>query len=435
MANSFLVLFEDERAADFEPLALTRSVASLRLGAWTHRERWARLLPDRAPCLLVRDYLADAEAAGGWHAVNRVPDGDVLFVAAALGLATPPLARRVQALVAGEALVADGRLVAARTGADGAARLAAALRERVGADPFPPPADPIGTARLEEIGLAPSEVEVELPAGLVDLMGANAAAIAADFVDSAATLPAPAPADFPGVHLVAPQRIRLAAGAKLGPGVVLDAREGPVVIGARTQVGANSVVTGPVSLGRDGIVRPLSRVSHGVSLGPVCRIGGEVDSSIFQGWSNKQHDGFLGHSVLGAWVNLGAATDTSDLKNDYGTVRIVVGGREVDTGSAHVGSLVGDHSKTGIHTQLNTGTVIGVSVNVFGPGMPPREIPSFSWGGGSEWQEYRLEKAIRVARTVTARRDVEFAAAEEAVFGVLHRVEASRRRRLVGGSS
>jgi UDP-N-acetylglucosamine diphosphorylase/glucosamine-1-phosphate N-acetyltransferase len=179
-------------------------------------------------------------------------------------------------------------------------------------------------------------------------------------------------------------------------------------------------------------LKPGTRLLDGVSLGPVCKVGGEVDASIVQGWSNKQHDGFLGHSYVGCWVNLGAATDTSDLKNDYGLVRLTIAGEVRDTGSRHVGSLIGDHAKTAIHTRLNTGTVIGVSANVFCVGFPDRETPSFTWGGGADRQEYRLGKAVRVAAEVTARRGVVFAPADEGLFARLHQETEERRLAWIG---
>jgi UDP-N-acetylglucosamine diphosphorylase/glucosamine-1-phosphate N-acetyltransferase len=192
---------------------------------------------------------------------------------------------------------------------------------------------------------------------------------------------------------------------------------------------ANSVLRGPVAIGRDCVIRSLSRLADGVSLGPVCRIGGEVDAVIVQGYSNKQHDGFLGHSYLGEWVNLGAATDTSDLKNDYGSVRIVVAGATIDTQSRSVGSLIGDHSKTAIHTSLNTGTVIGVSSNVFGSGFPPKEIPSFTWGGGGpDWQEYQPKRALEVARRVMERRRVVLTETTAELLGRVYQATRHRRR-------
>jgi len=432
-----LVLFEDDRAGWFEPVALTRSVASLRCGLWTHRERWGRLFPDRALHVGCRAYLAASEAASGdWAGVNEErPGEDVLFVAAALGRPERGTLAAVRELPPGEALLAEGRLLAVRAASDTAARVAGELRGIVGAGPIPGPSFVDWPRRLAELGVRARDArEPRFPATLVDLMAAAGNVARADCADTAPELPPPDPAAFPGAHLLAPERIRLGEGVRIDPGVVLDAREGPVFLGAGTRVLANSVLQGPVVAGRDCVFKPLTRALDGVCLGPVCRIGGEVDATVVQGWSNKQHDGFLGHSYLGSWVNLGAATDTSDLKNDYGFVRMTIAGEEIDTRSRHVGSLIGDHSKTAIHTRLNTGTVVGVSANVFGAGFPGREIPSFTWGSGPELREYRLEKAVRVAAVVTARRDVAFGDHGAALFAALHRATADRRAALFGAA-
>ncbi|MGH2570129.1 MAG: putative sugar nucleotidyl transferase [bacterium] len=431
-----LVLFEDDRAARFEPVALTRSVAGLRSGLWTHRERWARLLPDRTLAVVCRGVLADCEkASGDWASVNpERPEGDVLFVAAALGRPDGATLGEIRDLPQGAGLVAEGRLVAARAEGGAAARIAGSLRESVGREPFPAASFADWTRLLEESKVRPRDARAaRIPGTLVDLMAKAADAIRADF-DELGRGPAADPAANPFAHLLEPARIRLGVAVRIDPGVVLDAREGPIVLGDRTRVMANTVIQGPVCSGPDCLFKPLTRAMDGVCLGPVCRVGGELDATIVQGFSNKQHDGFLGHSYVGSWVNLGAATDTSDLKNDYGFVRMTIAGEEVDTGSRHVGSLVGDHSKTAIHTQLNTGTVIGVSANVFGGGFPPKEIPSFTWGSGPEMREYRLDKAVQVASIVTARRDVVFGAHGEALFAALHRATAERRAALFGAA-
>jgi UDP-N-acetylglucosamine diphosphorylase/glucosamine-1-phosphate N-acetyltransferase len=149
-------------------------------------------------------------------------------------------------------------------------------------------------------------------------------------------------------------------------------------------------------------------------------MGGEVENSIVQGYSNKQHDGYLGHSFLGEWCNLGAGTNTSDLKNDYSPVRVTIEGEEFLTNSMFVGLLMGDHSKSAIGTQFNTGTAVGISSNIFGvssdTGFPPKWIPSFSWGGAKEMTNYRFEKALAVARTVMGRRNIEMTEEEAELF-------------------
>lgn len=416
MTDKLLVLFEDERAGRFEPVALTRSVASLRLGAWTHRERWERLFPDRKMALVCRVALEPAaRASGRWHAAGEIPPSDILFVAAALGRTTDAVRRTIVELEPGNALVAAGRIVAARAAGDAAVRLAAQLRDAAGesfiaGDGSPP---------IRESSLRVREIDIEWPGTLVDLLAANAAAIEEDAASYASLLREPDPEAYPDAHLVKPERIRLGEGVRLDAGVVLDASEGPILVGPRTHGMTNAVVTGPAVIGAECRLRPLARV-EATSLGPHCRIGGEVSGTVVIGWSNKQHDGFLGHSYLGAWVNLGAATDTSDLKNDYGPVRVTVGGQTIDTGERHVGSLIGDHTKTAIHTRLNTGSVIGVGCNLLGADFPPKVVPSFCWGGGSEWSEYRIDKALEVARIVVARRGAALTAADEALLRALH---------------
>ncbi|MGQ0720308.1 MAG: putative sugar nucleotidyl transferase [Candidatus Eiseniibacteriota bacterium] len=424
-----LILFEDERAADFEPVALTRSVARLRLGLWTHRERWHRMFPARgAPGVICREYLERSErAAGVWTWVNEAPDDDVLFVAAAVGRPSLELEAALRELEAGEALVRGERCLGVRAAGPAALRIAATMREAAGPGPFRS-TSPNWPALLEDAGLRAREAPgADLPETLVDLVAANSDAIDDDFAAVAAESGPPDHADHPGVHFVTADRIRLGPGVRVDPGCVLDARDGPIALARSTRVMANAVLLGPLAVAPECLVKPGARLLDGVSLGPVCKVGGEVDASIVQGWSNKQHDGFLGHSYVGCWVNLGAATDTSDLKNDYGHVRVTLCGEVRDTGSRHVGSLIGDHSKTAIHTRLNSGTVLGVSANVFCDGFPDRETPSFTWGGGPDRQEYRLGKAVRVAVEVTARRAVVFGPADEALFARLHQETEARR--------
>ena len=211
---------------------------------------------------------------------------------------------------------------------------------------------------------------------------------------------------FDGVHLIEPSNISIGKNSVIKPGVVLDAEHGPIMIGDNVTVMPNAVIEGPCYIADHSIIKAGSKIYEGTSIGPVCKVGGEVEASILHGYSNKQHDGFLGHSYIGEWCNLGADTNTSDLKNNYSSVKMNVNGKEVDTGSLFIGLMMGDHSKSGINTMFNTGTTVGVSSNVFGAGFPPKTIPSFAWVDGQDVQGYRLDKAIEVARIVMARRRV-----------------------------
>jgi UDP-N-acetylglucosamine diphosphorylase/glucosamine-1-phosphate N-acetyltransferase len=211
---------------------------------------------------------------------------------------------------------------------------------------------------------------------------------------------------YDGVHLIEAAKIAIGKNSIIKPGVVLDAEHGPIIIGEHVTVMPNAVIEGPCYIGNSSAIKVGAKIYEGTSIGPVCKVGGEVEASIIQGYSNKQHDGFLGHSYIGEWCNLGADTNTSDLKNNYGSIKMNVNGKEVDTGSLFVGLMMGDHSKSGINTMFNTGTTVGVSSNIFGAGFPPKTIPSFAWVDGQDVQGYRLDKAIEVARTVMARRNV-----------------------------
>jgi hypothetical protein len=162
-------------------------------------------------------------------------------------------------------------------------------------------------------------------------------------------------------------------------------------------------------------------------------VRGEIETTVFLGFSNKAHDGFVGHSYVGEWVNLGASTTTSDLKNDYGEVSLDVDGRRVPTGSSKVGTFFGDHAKTRIGSLLNTGTVVGLGANVFGSeAMPERDIVDFQWGTGTEAVEYRIDKFLEVARTVVRRRGVEWTSAYEVALRVAHAESGAVRGRRVG---
>jgi len=262
----------------------------------------------------------------------------------------------------------------------------------------------------------------ELPSGsrlldhAWDLVACNEQALVDDFRKSAGAGIASEARLDPGVHLLQDGAIRIEAGARIKPGVVLDAEDGPIMIGAGVVVQPNVVVRGPAAIGPRCLLKAGAKIHRGTSLGPVCKIGGEVEESIVHAFSNKQHEGFLGHAYLGEWVNLGADTNNSDLKNNYSNVRVWEKGRSVDTGLQFVGLIAGDHVKSAINTQFNTGTVVGLASQVFGGGFPPKFIPPFSWGGSGSMQLYAVQRALETARTVMQRRGIRMSAAYEAGF-------------------
>lgn len=221
----------------------------------------------------------------------------------------------------------------------------------------------------------------------------------------------------------------LAEGAAVGRGAVIDASGGPVLIDREAKVGPLSVLVGPCYLGPGTRTKPHTQL-HGVFAGPECRLGGEIEETQLQGYANKQHHGFLGHAAVGEWVNLGAGATNSDLKNNYGSVRVEMGGRSLDSGRRFLGCCLGDHVKLGIQGRLNTGTVLEPFTNWFGADFPPKGLPAFSWGGEGRLEEHALERALSTAAIVMARRGRRLdEGLEAAVRSLFARSEPARRAR------
>lgn len=224
--------------------------------------------------------------------------------------------------------------------------------------------------------------------------------------------------DLPGVHFLNPGQIHLGENAQIKPCVVIDAEEGPVWIEDKVTILPHSYIQGPAYIGPGCVVQAGTKLREGCSLGPVCKVGGELEGSLLLGYSNKQHDGFLGHSMIGSWCNLGAGCVNSDLKNTYGTVRVPLSGREVETGELFVGMFMGDYSKAGINVAFPTGSVVGVCSSVFAP-RSPKFVPSFSWIDEAGVQRYDVERGVEIARKVMARRRKTLTPTEEQTY---HRV-------------
>lgn len=215
-----------------------------------------------------------------------------------------------------------------------------------------------------------------------------------------------------------PDSIFIANSATIEPGVIIMADDGPVYIGKNATIEAGAILKGPVAICEGSTVKMKARVYDGTTVGPVSKVGGEISHSIFHSYSNKAHDGFVGNSIFGQWCNLGADTNTSNLKNNYDFVRI----KDWDTkqlynvGFQFFGTVMGDHSKTSINCMLATGTTCGVSSNIFTSGFPPKYIPSFTWLDGENNPEFRFEKALEVMKAMMARRKVEMSPAYESMM-------------------
>ena len=223
--------------------------------------------------------------------------------------------------------------------------------------------------------------------------------------------------------------VYIAPGALVHPMVVIDAEHGPVYIDEDAEIHPFTRIEGPCYIGRQSILLG-AKCREGNSIGPVCRVGGEVEESIIHGYSNKYHDGFLGHAYVGEWVNLGAGTTNSDLKNDYSSVSVTVEGcKPVDSGSTKVGMLIGDHSKTSIGTLFNTGAYVGAMTLILTTGVPlPKMIPSFSWLlSGVVSKGFGRKKIYEVARTAMPRRGSEWTEADEAMWEAVYEMTAGPR--------
>ncbi len=381
------------------PLTWLHPAYDLRCGILTLREKILRAYNTPEYALECRPYLAECLAEQNPGAkVNQLPGGTVLAVNGRV-LWNADLARRIPLQGPDRYYRCGDELVAARLSGD---RLAAL-------DPAEQPSSEQRPAVETE------QVEATIIAWPWDLMRHNAAQIIADF-PLVATPGAIDGRVMDGAHLVEKGNLCLAPGSKVRPGAVLDASGGPIFIDRDATIMAGALIVGPVYVGHKSAIKMGAKIYQGTSIGEVCKVGGEVEETIFHSYSNKQHNGFLGHAYLGQWVNLGAGTNNSDLNNDYGNVKVMVDGQLVDTGSMFVGATIGDHTKTGINTILNTGTVLGVGCNIFGADFPPKYIPSFSWGGAGGLQEYRLEKCLQAARRVMGRRQLDLTAAGEQVI-------------------
>jgi UDP-N-acetylglucosamine diphosphorylase/glucosamine-1-phosphate N-acetyltransferase len=383
MKHPPVILFDDAAAAHLGPLTLTRPVHDLRLGLLTIRERWQRALGSDRACGPVRPHLA-----GLFPTPEAGAAGERLWINARY-LPAPRLVAAIEQLAAGHLRCGDDLVAARAAAAESAAWLQAGR---------PSPRDP------------GRELAGEPPPRLLypwDLMRLAPAGIEAD----AAAIGWPS-GRGPGCHqsviIDRPERLCMHASASVEPGAILLADEGPILLDDGARVMAGAMIRGPVAVGRGATVRMGARIYGGTVIGPHCKVGGEVAATVFHSYANKAHEGYVGNSVFGQWVNLGADTTASNLKMTYGTVKMLdwPTGLEIDTGEQFLGTIMGDHCKTGINTMLNTGTVCGVSSILVGAGFPARAVPSFKWVQPGAVTDYRLDKALLDMERMMARRGV-----------------------------
>jgi len=372
-----IVLFDDHSRADLLPLTYTRPIAELRVGILKISEKWQKRLGAK-PSFHTTQYLREKY-------ITVITD-DSLFINGSI-LPTGKLVQEINKLNKGDILVHGKTLIAAYLGSEqaGSFSLSKVTGEKI-----------IETDALIN--------KINYPHDLFSMAGAE---IKTDFeLLTKGRKSAPISSTN---NILSPERIFLEEGAK-AEFATLNPAGGYIYLGKDSEIMENSVIRGSFSLGESSTVKLAAKIYGPTVIGPHSKVGGELNNSVILGFSNKGHDGFLGNSVIGEWCNLGADTNNSNLKNNYAEVKLwnYKQKRFLKTGLQFCGLIMGDHSKCGINTMFNTGTVVGVSANIFGSGFPRNFIPSFSWGGASGFTEYALKKANQTAKLVFERRSVEF---------------------------
>lgn len=382
-----LCFFSDELSKNFLPLTLTRPVFDLRIGILTIREKWEKTLSTKFSSGIFAEYLHPL-----FNNRNINSAKDCIWINSRF-LPTPELINSITQLVKGEALVYNENIVAAYVNGEISSNWLEnnLINENV-----------LNRKKLDSSGVSISN--------LWDLLTLNGQEICSDLLHFNAPSYINSTVEYPNLVTSNPDQIFVSHSAIIEPGCILVANRGPIYIGENATVEAGSILRGPIAVCENATVKMRARIYDSTTIGPYCKVGGEVANCVFHSYSNKAHDGFVGNSLFGQWCNLGADTNTSNLKNNYSQVRLQdwETRKPSQNGIQFLGTVMGDHSKTAINTMLNTGTICGVSSNIFSSGFPPKYIPSFSWLGDKEIEPYRLEKAVEGMKAMMARRNVEF---------------------------
>lgn len=377
-----LVLYDDAKAREFEPFALTRPVSELRAGTEIIRTRWELAAGERAEGFVGAAHLANFEEGDAPPAFtgSTIPAGSVVansrFVIALDAARVPGAA----------AYTNDGRVCAVRLSRDmDAARLAD------------------GSVSLDDLSDrgATSPLAGRWLTEVWDLVGQLSVQLADDIPLAGGRLSGGA---MENATVMGRGGVYCETGASIEPFVVFDASDGPILVRRGARIASFTRIVGPCYIGRDAVI--VGDAIRACSIGDVCKVHGEIAGSVMLGHSNKGHTGFVGSSYIGRWVNLGAGTTTSNLKNTYGDVQVWTPAGLRNTGLQFLGALIGDHGKTGIGTMLTTGCVVGAGANIFGSGVTPKRVPPFAWGAGEPYDRYEAGKFIEVAQRMMARRHV-----------------------------
>ncbi len=359
-----IILFDSNRE-NYYPLTYTRPISDFRIGILTIKEKWERYY--KSVSVQTVDYLS-----------AKFPlkiQKDNLWINSKI-LPCSALITELKSLRIGELLEKDGEIIAFRS----------------------------AVFDLQKMNRIDSHVTFNAVQNLWDIFSDNDREIESDFLLLTNRRKSQA---LNETNKLVGDKIFIEKGAKVSCSI-LNSESGPIYIGKNTEVMEGSIIRGPFAMCKNSVLKMGAKIYGATTLGPYCKVAGEVNNSVFFGYSSKSHDGFLGNSVIGEWCNLGADTNNSNLKNNYAEVKLWNYEMELfkKTGLQFCGLIMGDHSKCGINTMFNTGTVVGVGANIFGSGFPRNFIPSFSWGGSSGFIVHRIDKFLKTVEKVLARREV-----------------------------
>ncbi len=375
--NRQFILFDDSRRENLLPLTFTRPVSEIRIGILTIKEKWDNYLHTRCSYHTV-DYLSEKYP-------DTTSDGEICYINGGV-LPEPKLVQRISQLKTGEAISKNNVLIAGLLAKNNSSRInVPSISEYNSVSEF---SDKI--------------IEVMNP---WDIFSQNGIALQDDY--NQLTQNRQSKEISKTNNILNPSNIFIEPGANVEC-CILNAETGPIYIGKDVQIMEGSIIRGPFAACEGAVVKMGAKIYGPTTVGPNSKVGGEINNCVIFANSNKAHDGFLGNSVIGEWCNLGADTNNSNLKNNYAEVKLWSYRKKgfVGTGMQFCGLIMGDHSKCGINTMFNTGTVVGVSANIFGSGFPRNFIPSFTWGGAQGFTVYQLAKAFETAEKVLNRRNL-----------------------------
>ena len=380
--------FEDHYLENFHPLTLTRPVYDLRVGILTLGEKWIAALGLESsfkPSGILREHLS-----GVFKDYRLYENQEYVTWINPRIVPSKELAQKVKNLKENHSLFFENNLIAAKI----------SIEQHRQWQFYQPDASQL---RKEEVPLSGGTVLKNS----WDLFQQNGRQIRHD-IGLMNLLKKADPEHYPGATFINPDQIYVEEGAVIEPGAMLFAEKGPIYIGKRAVIMSHAIVRSSSAICEGSVVKMGAKIYEDTTIGPVCKVGGEISNVIFHSYSNKAHDGYAGNSVFGQWCNLGADTNTSNLKNNYGSVKVFdwKTKKEFDTGEQFIGTIMGDHSKTGINAMLNTGTMCGVCCNLFSDNYPPKYVPSFSWVNGHSTRPYHFDKAIKAMEKMMTRRSV-----------------------------